>query len=120
MPKNTDELKVIRNITASKLKNLRICSGMSRSYLANKIDVTHQQLEKYESGANKISSERLYKIAKYFNVDFDYFFGDPVSTPKNSRDRICMEISKNLRDIDSKYLNSVNLLIKSLKESKDD
>ncbi len=36
--------------------------------------VTFQQIQKYESGANRVSASRLYMIAKCLQVNISYFF----------------------------------------------
>ena len=38
------------------------------------VGVTYQQIQKYEKGVNKVSAERLYKIAVAMKVSIDFFF----------------------------------------------
>ncbi len=42
----------------------RIAAGLSRKQLADAIGITHQQLQKYEKGINRITVARLYDIAR--------------------------------------------------------
>ena len=56
-----------------KIRKLRMALGLSQMKLAEKIGVSFQQVQKYESGANKVSLEKLEKIAKALNISFDYF-----------------------------------------------
>lgn len=46
---------------------------MSQSRLADEIEITFQQVQKYESGANRISASKLYEIAHVLKVPFSYF-----------------------------------------------
>jgi transcriptional regulator with XRE-family HTH domain len=52
---------------------------MSQTKLAQAIGVTFQQVQKYESGANRISSSRLQQIAKVLDVPISSFFPDVES-----------------------------------------
>jgi len=47
---------------------------MTQTDLGNVIGVSFQQIQKYENGSNKISGERLYRIAAFFGVPISYFF----------------------------------------------
>ncbi len=51
----------------ARIKELRITMGLSRQQVSERIDVTHQQLQKYESGANRISIGRMVAIARALN-----------------------------------------------------
>jgi transcriptional regulator with XRE-family HTH domain len=53
----------------------RIARGLSQTELGNRIGVTFQQVQKYESGANRISIGRLTRIGQLFGVDVTYLLG---------------------------------------------
>lgn len=57
-----------------RLKLRRVMLHMSQDELASMIGVTFQQIQKYESGSNKISVSRLFVIAKVLQVDISFFF----------------------------------------------
>jgi transcriptional regulator with XRE-family HTH domain len=46
-----------------RVRAYRISLGMSQSALAEKVGVTFQQIQKYESGANRMAGGRLKKVA---------------------------------------------------------
>jgi transcriptional regulator with XRE-family HTH domain len=48
--------------------------GLSQEHLAESIELTFQQVQKYERGANRISSSKLYEIGKVLKVPVAYFF----------------------------------------------
>src|SRR5690242_12683597 len=54
------------------VRALRMSHGLSQTDLANRIGVTFQQVQKYESGANRITMGRLTNIAKLFKVSVPY------------------------------------------------
>jgi transcriptional regulator with XRE-family HTH domain len=58
-------------------RNIRILRqdrGMSQTALGRKIDVTFQQVQKYENGTNRVGSGRLFKIASILGVPITAFF----------------------------------------------
>jgi transcriptional regulator with XRE-family HTH domain len=67
------------------VRALRMAQGLSQTNLANRIGVTFQQVQKYESGANRISMGRLSNIAKLFGVSVLYLLdgGKQASGPKS-------------------------------------
>lgn len=48
--------------------------GMSQADLADALDLTFQQVQKYERGANRISASKLYEAAQAVKVPIEYFF----------------------------------------------
>lgn len=48
----------------SRVKLRRTLLGMSQEMLGSAIGITFQQVQKYERGANRIGSSRLYDLAK--------------------------------------------------------
>jgi transcriptional regulator with XRE-family HTH domain len=49
---------------------------MNQQALANALDLTFQQVQKYEHGANRVSASRLAAMAKILVVPISYFFAD--------------------------------------------
>jgi transcriptional regulator with XRE-family HTH domain len=49
---------------------------MSQDQLGQGIGVTFQQIQKYESGANRISASRLYELARVLDIPISFFFDD--------------------------------------------
>lgn len=52
----------------------RVARGWSRSELSTKLNVTHQQISKYEKGENRIDCVRLYEISKVFQCPITDFY----------------------------------------------
>jgi transcriptional regulator with XRE-family HTH domain len=69
----------------------RISRGLSQTELGNQIGVTFQQVQKYESGANRISMGRLTRIGKVLGVGVTYLLGADKraapSAPVNPKDQ---------------------------------
>jgi len=49
---------------------------MTQAKVAEALGLTSQQVQKYESGFNRIGSSRLYELAKVLDVPVAYFFDD--------------------------------------------
>jgi transcriptional regulator with XRE-family HTH domain len=47
---------------------------MSQERLGESVSLTFQQIQKYERGANRIGSSRLFQLAKVLNVPVSFFF----------------------------------------------
>ena len=56
------------------LRTQRALFGLSQSELAKQLGITFQQLQKYESGANRTSASRLWQASKILGVPVSYFF----------------------------------------------
>ena len=54
--------------------------GLSQSELALRIGVRFQQVQKYESGNNRVAASRLWEISQALGVPIDYFFEDLLHT----------------------------------------
>ena len=57
-----------------RLKLRRLMLKMSQDELASMIGVTFQQIQKYESGVNRISASRLFVLSKVLQIDISFFF----------------------------------------------
>ena len=57
-----------------RLRAKRLEYGMSLETLAELIEVTPQQMSRYELGANRISAAQIYRIARGLNVPVGWFF----------------------------------------------
>lgn len=57
-----------------KLRAARKAAGLSQSALGERVDVTFQQIQKYEKGVVRISAGRLAQFAKVLNVPIQFFF----------------------------------------------
>lgn len=121
MARHSEFTTRIDQAIGQKIHELRISTGLSRQQLAEQIGVTHQQLQKYEKGTNRIAVGRLAAIAGALKKPVDYFFdgsGDEcVELPSQHR-RMCIEVSRNfLRIKNPMHQNAINLLVRTLAEN---
>ena len=60
----------------SRVRLRRMMIGMSQETLGAKLNLTFQQVQKYEKGANRIGASRLFAIASILSVPVQFFFDD--------------------------------------------
>ncbi len=57
-----------------RIRRRRRALGVSQDKLAEQLDLTFQQVQKYERGANRVSASKLYQIASALQATVAYFF----------------------------------------------
>lgn len=58
----------------TRIRGRRVGLRISQTKLGHSIGVTFQQIQKYESGTNRVGASNLFKIAKALGVDVAFFF----------------------------------------------
>ena len=69
----------------ARTRQRRTLLGMSQGTLGTAVGLTFQQIQKYETGANRIGSSRLYEFAKVLDVPVSYFFDEMPSNALSGR-----------------------------------
>jgi len=59
-----------------KLRMRRLSLGLTQTKVAQAINVTFQQIQKYEKGTNGVSSSRLIQLSQFLKVPITYFYED--------------------------------------------
>lgn len=57
-----------------RIRHIRWMVGMTQQQLAEKVGIKFQQIQKYETGANRVSASRLWGIAEALCVSVPFFF----------------------------------------------
>lgn len=63
-----------------KLRQYRWLKGMTQQQLGDAVGIKFQQIQKYETGANRVSASRLWEIAKTLDVAVSSFFEGLAAT----------------------------------------
>lgn len=58
----------------TRIRGRRVGMRVSQTKLGQGIGVTFQQIQKYESGTNRVGASNLFKIAQSLGVDVSFFF----------------------------------------------
>ncbi len=57
-----------------RMRHRRWMLGMTQQQLADTVGIRFQQIQKYETGANRVSASRLWEIAEAMDVPVAFFF----------------------------------------------
>lgn len=89
----TQRINPVDQNVGRRLRKRRIEMGMSQQAIGEALQLSFQQIQKYESGANRIAASRLYDISKSLGVEVGYFFEDveEALTAKTGEDQESIE-----------------------------
>jgi transcriptional regulator with XRE-family HTH domain len=116
-------LEHVDRILGSNLRQLRRAAGVSSPKLADHVGFSYQQLQKYETGVNRISCSTLYIIADYLRLSPLAFFSGltPIhKTPVLSPDQMAQlgwrdaEILQLIQNLDRDAKATVLLVLRAL------
>ena len=89
----------------SKLRMRRLALGLTQTKVAQAINVTFQQIQKYEKGTNGISSLRIMQLANFLKVPVVFFFEDfPLYQGSNTSNEISPLGEKKEIDLNYSFL----------------
>lgn len=72
-----------------RIRHRRWMVGMTQQQLAEKVGIKFQQIQKYETGMNRVSASRLWEIADVLGVPISFFFdGLSGAEPEVQADRM--------------------------------
>jgi transcriptional regulator with XRE-family HTH domain len=77
----------------------RTLLGMSQEKLGKALGLTFQQVQKYERGANRIGSSRLFQLSKILDVPVSFFF-DEMTTDTTKKADGTAEGNKQVFEVD--------------------
>jgi len=64
----------IDRIVGERIRRRRVLLGLTQDQLADALGISYQQIQKYETGANRVSAGRLFKIAETLDTKAGLFF----------------------------------------------
>jgi transcriptional regulator with XRE-family HTH domain len=102
--------------------------GLTQEQLAEALEVSYQQIQKYETGANRISASRIFQMARRLDVELGYFFeGLPVEDhteqaplEHGGRQRSAIELVRKFAQIDDPQVRAaIAGLVKAIVDRQD-
>lgn len=103
----------VDRLVGDRIRRRRILMGLTQDQLGESLGISYQQIQKYETGANRVSAGRLYLIANRLDVSPGWFF-DPVKSDASSDDfdelgssRLLMEFVRSFARIKDERLKSI-------------
>ena len=88
----------------SKLRMRRLSLGLTQTKVAQAINVTFQQIQKYEKGTNGISSLRIMQLSNFLKVPVVFFFEDFPLYQASSENSLNNE---KIEDLNYSYLSKL-------------
>ena len=83
-----------------KLRMRRLSLGLTQTKVAQAINVTFQQIQKYEKGTNGVSSNRLMQLSQFLKVPVTYFY-------EEYRDYKNIQSSNSTDNLNFSYLSKI-------------
>ncbi len=81
-----------------RIRRRRWMVGMTQQQLGEAVGIKFQQIQKYETGMNRVSASRLYEISKALDVPVAFFF-EAVDEPANENET--MMASDTAKDVNA-------------------
>lgn len=109
-----------------RIRERRTELGRTQEDLGRALNISYQQVQKYETAANRVSAGRLYELARELDVDISYFFagyeedapGRPM--PHGGHNRAAIDLVRNFMEIGNEEVrSSVGALLKAIKDQQD-
>lgn len=113
MTRKNRKATLIDTTVGENIEALKLAKGWSNKELADKIDVTHQQVQKYIKATNRVSAGRLQLIADAFYIPVaDLFPISEIEVP--TRSRITLELIRGFNNLSPKSQDAIVTLLRSL------
>lgn len=105
------------NVAVGKrLMLIRLSANLSQGELGERIDVSAQQIHKYETGENRLSAESIKQVADVFAVPVNYFYGDDAAYNTSALDKNIMTITSEIVNFPEDVRGDLLSLVKSVKK----
>ena len=117
------QTKHIDRYVGERIRQRRTEIGLTQEQLAEALEVSYQQIQKYETGANRISAGRLFELAGKLDVEMGYFFegltaegAQGVAAPGHGgRQRSTIEIARSFSQIEDPEIRAaISGLVKTI------
>lgn len=115
--------ETVGNHIGQRIRKRRILLGLTQAQLGAFLEVSYQQVQKYETGHDRVSVGRLYEIAKHLQCPVSWFFEElnpeeaTQPQPHGGINRATLEVVRNFEAItDPKLKVAVSSLLKQIAE----
>jgi transcriptional regulator with XRE-family HTH domain len=115
--------KRVGDHVGERIRRRRTELGLTQEQLGAALGISYQQIQKYETGANRVSAARLYELAQAFDVDVAFFFEglDHTDTaralPHGEHSRASIDLVRNFMALkDDSLRMAVSGLVKALRD----
>ena len=114
-----DAAEIDRHV-GERIRRRRVMLGLTQEQLGEALGISYQQIQKYETGANRVSAGRLFMISQILEVGIATLFdglGEDVDDAINNTSRHVIELVRAFSKIsDEKIRGSVMSLVRTLSD----
>src|ERR1700733_13754476 len=109
--KKPDGRGVDRHV-GERIRHRRAEMGLTQEDMGRVLGISYQQIQKYETGTNRISAGRLFEVGRALTVDVSYFFDGfdsekPASAmPHGGHNRAAIELVRNFSELKDETLRN--------------
>jgi transcriptional regulator with XRE-family HTH domain len=110
-----------------RIRRRRAELGMTQHDLAQMLGISYQQVQKYETGANRVSAGRLFTMSQRLGCHVGYFFDglDPTAAPEDlahgAANRTTIELARNFSRLPSGSVKgAISTLVRALADEDED
>ena len=95
-----------------RIRDRRTSLGLTQEHLASALQISYQQVQKYETGANRVSAGRLFELARILDIDVGYFFeglneqDDVAPLDHGGKNRSAIELVRNFAAIEKQTVRA--------------
>ena len=122
-PTDAQTAQDIDQAVGERIRSRRVLRGLTQDQLGEALGISYQQIQKYETGANRVSAGRLYLIAQTLQISPGWFFETPDQDDQSrelsdASSRAILECVRNLSRISDDRVRSVlQTLVRTLAEA---
>ena len=111
-----------------RMRQRREMQGLPQKELARKLGISFQQVQKYETGANRVSAGRLFNMSQKLGCQIGYFF-DGLDTAENAdvamehgaANRTTIELARNFSRLPTGNVKgAISTLVRALADGDED
>ena len=89
-----------------RLKQIRTLRRMSQTDVAKRLNLSFQQIQKYEIGSNRVAASRLFELSRILDVPTSYFFEGIAESDSPERRDNSLDIVSALAAIEDEKIKS--------------
>jgi transcriptional regulator with XRE-family HTH domain len=110
-------------VVGGNMRSLRILRGLSQEALAGRLGLTFQQVQKYETGTNRISVGRLLQLAERLDCSLDDLLRGATNGTRRRQchdeatDRAVLELNRVVRGLSIEHVRAIHRVARALAET---
>jgi transcriptional regulator with XRE-family HTH domain len=123
---NSPTARRVDDHVGERIRERRTELGRTQEELGRALAISYQQVQKYETAANRVSAGRLYELARELEVEISYFFEGYEEDaavrpmPHGGHNRAAIDLVRNFMEIANEDVRaSVGALLKAIKDQQD-